>query len=228
MPFITQQKTNWKFLLIVAVLAAVVGGGILWSLQQIPSSQPLEIKIPEKVKDETANWKTYRNEEYGFEFKYPKDYNIREETVTDRLTKIRILSPEKTVEFGTNQYTTNNIRIDINIYNNPNSLQLNQWLGGISETDSGPTFDAKYRRVISINGIEGVQWYSGCCGGCEEDVYIRGDKIIYNFALEGGTPGGSELCEGDVCKECDTCCFSVSGEVESIFNQMLSTFRFLE
>ena len=29
MPFITQGKTNWKFLLIVIVLAAIVGGGIL-------------------------------------------------------------------------------------------------------------------------------------------------------------------------------------------------------
>jgi len=29
MQLITQGKTNWKFLAIVAVLAAVVGGGIL-------------------------------------------------------------------------------------------------------------------------------------------------------------------------------------------------------
>jgi len=26
-------------------------------------------------KDETANWKIYRNEEYGFEFKYPREYD---------------------------------------------------------------------------------------------------------------------------------------------------------
>ena len=30
MPFLTQGKTNWKFLLIVIVLAMIVGGGILW------------------------------------------------------------------------------------------------------------------------------------------------------------------------------------------------------
>jgi len=28
----------------------------------------------EEVKDETANWKTYRSEEYGFEFKYPSNW----------------------------------------------------------------------------------------------------------------------------------------------------------
>ena len=75
MPFLTQGKTNWKFLLIVVILAVIVDGGIFWFLQQqIPSYQPLEIKIPEKVKDETANWQTYRNQRYGIEFEYPRKF----------------------------------------------------------------------------------------------------------------------------------------------------------
>jgi hypothetical protein len=34
--------------------------------------------IEEVIKDETANWKTYKNEEYGFEFKYPEGWYIEE------------------------------------------------------------------------------------------------------------------------------------------------------
>jgi len=30
------------------------------------------------VTDETANWKTYRNEKYGFEFAYPSTWNVVE------------------------------------------------------------------------------------------------------------------------------------------------------
>ena len=50
MPFITQGKTNWKFLLIVAILATIVGGGILLYVakQQIPINQSPEIKKLEK------------------------------------------------------------------------------------------------------------------------------------------------------------------------------------
>ena len=55
MPFITQDKTNWKFLLIVVVLAAIVGGGIFWfTKQQIP--QLSEIKIPPKIQEEKISF----------------------------------------------------------------------------------------------------------------------------------------------------------------------------
>jgi hypothetical protein len=139
MPFITQGKTNWKFLLIVIILAIIVCIGVLWyaARQERP---PTSVELPkteqkstqelgcinsggtvstssccdssndfpnscligacgcssdnshqvktcncgeskcfdgekcvsqETTRDETADWKTYRNEEYGFEFKYP-------------------------------------------------------------------------------------------------------------------------------------------------------------
>jgi hypothetical protein len=81
MPFITQGKTNWKFLLIVIILAVIVGAGALWySKRPEQSYQPPEIKKTENVvKDETADWKTYKSEEYGFEIKYPQNWTFKEE-----------------------------------------------------------------------------------------------------------------------------------------------------
>ncbi len=78
MPFITQGKTNLTYILIIVILAAIVGGGILgyyysWikeletKLAEIEAQLPM-VKLPE---NETVNWKTYRSEEWGFEMKYP-------------------------------------------------------------------------------------------------------------------------------------------------------------
>ncbi len=88
MPFITQGKTNLQFVSIVIILGVLVGGGILgyyyWWIAglearlgelevRLPEAQPLEVKIPA---DETADWKTYRNEEYGFGVRYPPSWSF--------------------------------------------------------------------------------------------------------------------------------------------------------
>lgn len=79
MPFITQGKTNLTYILIVVVLAVVVGGGVLgyyysWIKELDAKLAELEIRLPEKVEDETADWKTYRNENYGFSIEYPSGW----------------------------------------------------------------------------------------------------------------------------------------------------------
>jgi len=64
-------------ILIIVLIAIIIGGGILvWWRLEMPKE---EVKIPqvktpkEEAKDETADWKTYQNEEYGFEFRYPSN-----------------------------------------------------------------------------------------------------------------------------------------------------------
>jgi len=57
MPFITQGKTNWKFLLIVAVLVVVIGGGIFWySKEQIkPPIGVTQVKPPRDITQDTCS-----------------------------------------------------------------------------------------------------------------------------------------------------------------------------
>lgn len=54
MPFLTQGKTNWKFIAIVIVLAVIVGGGILvWiKKQEVPLPEFPEIEKLEEVGEE--------------------------------------------------------------------------------------------------------------------------------------------------------------------------------
>ncbi len=44
-------------------------------------------------KDETADWQIYRNEEYGFEFKYPETFNLDTNLILHDWTKDSVTSP---------------------------------------------------------------------------------------------------------------------------------------
>jgi len=75
--FLNNLNTDWQRIAIVALLAFVAAGGLLaLHLKEDPIEMP-RIEILEK-EDEFADWKIYRNEEYGFEIKYPKDYSVEE------------------------------------------------------------------------------------------------------------------------------------------------------
>lgn len=66
MPFITQGKTNWKFLLIVIILAILAGGGALWFCFKFRGADLPPIEPPpkiEKVVSIITNKTEYETEE---------------------------------------------------------------------------------------------------------------------------------------------------------------------
>lgn len=69
----TKEKTLLTLTLAVAavVLAAVVGYDYK-TRQGRPT--PQQTQTQQQPRDETANWKTYRNQFYGFELQYPKNW----------------------------------------------------------------------------------------------------------------------------------------------------------
>jgi len=52
MAFLRRGKTNWKYILIISFLVAVVGGGVLWSLQK---GVPFYQSFATKASDESFN-----------------------------------------------------------------------------------------------------------------------------------------------------------------------------
>lgn len=53
----------------IVIIAAAIVGYLVWSRSR--PIEPVQTQLPTTA-DETRDWKTYRNDEYGFGFKYPK------------------------------------------------------------------------------------------------------------------------------------------------------------
>ena len=68
-------------LIIIIAIAVLSFGGVFayqyFKKSQIPITNDQQNSNVQN-QNETAGWKTYTNSEYGFEFKYPKDVNLKE------------------------------------------------------------------------------------------------------------------------------------------------------
>lgn len=77
--FLNKKISTRIGILIIVICVFIFGGILAWQYYEM-AKEKVEtpgVEGPEgTVKDETADWETYRNEEYGYEMKYPKDWHV--------------------------------------------------------------------------------------------------------------------------------------------------------
>lgn len=221
MPFLIKQgKTNIKYLLIVFILAAVIGGGVLWwsHFEPIPiCGTPL---LPKE--DETADWETYRNEEYGFEFLYPLDWQFIED-----FSGSFIGGPVSGIvpKF---QYSPINIQLEKVLEEAYVREHYPEW-----PVDFVPGGSCTIQIITSIDIDENFNQAFG--EACQDPVTTRTRNIIVGeeeaiYCIFGTGPAAWEAVW--ILRDNKGTAFVFSHlspeDCEAVFNQILSTFRFLE
>jgi len=122
--FITHLPKKYTPIILVAlallalIVTAIVAGldskmDFLWGNNHVASSTPETI--------DTSDWKTYRNEEYGFEFKYPEGWNIYSQTFKNGVHSIGFSYNE----FDYKEPLTNQV-ILISVFEHPNKGTVHQ------------------------------------------------------------------------------------------------------
>ena len=173
------------------------------------------------VKEDIDQRKVYKNEEYGFELKYPEDWYQRDNY---QGTDIMLLNTDKEIIRGglrhddywlsespykrNPKYTDNWVGIGINIYQKPVNFNWNNWT-----KDKFPVVE-KYENLDYDNlnnGLKGikVEKLSGIFYG-NPNIFLEGENKIFNIRFFSVFP------------------FDVDNDGLNYFEQVISTFKFIE
>jgi len=225
MPFITQGKTNIKYILIIIILAAIIGGGILgytqWWIgkQEKKLTEFLELKIPKKVEDGTVNWKIYTSSHSIFTLKYPSELYETKEHISLLFAGWKdegVLSTK--TPWNASFTDEKDFRIGFVSGPKKSTETLEDFIEKTIKEQSGEFYSPEYiakaeKKTIQVDGRNSL-WYVGSLGpGAKHiEVYIpksETEVVVASFWYENFDQPPSEYHQ-------------------KILQQILSTFKFIE
>lgn len=182
----------------IIVLCFLLAGGILagqyWMLRQENLTPLAPVSTP--TPDETANWKTYRNEEYGFEVRYPQEWFVKENPIPSfarepkeikMLYSISICNTEGCLGSAKGPEGTDTTTIiSINVSGNP-GLSLEQWIDELEKIAKyGPLVEGYgERKVIVVADTQGFEATFGCCQSSTRAIWLLKNSKVYTIYFSG-------------------------------------------
>lgn len=170
--------TSLILLLTIAAILAISGGAYYWWKQKtsfindITGSNPAQ----QSIQDETKDWKTYRNDKYGFEFKYPSNFDIGE-----TLSPARIFENPRLVSLvSLDGLEGMPGKFTVTTFRNSEQLSITDW---IKKNRIGYYGNDIVVSHITMCGVSGES-YASRKGGKLGAYFIKGE-LIYGIEWHG-------------------------------------------
>lgn len=171
-------------------------------LSKIGTWQPIETTSQTTSDISISDWATYKNDKYGFEIKYPKEFLLDE----------KLLSLNGPFSFDTfqHEYAHGGIipkgEMVLTIFSQPVPSNLDIFidneLGAVEKT--GITVSGKSGKLVKFEGDDGPD-----LPGSELIVYVINGNKLWKIQL-------------------DVSDFTIDTKASDMFNQILSSFKFIE
>jgi hypothetical protein len=239
-PLLIQGKTNWRYILIVLILAVIVGGGILSYLRYLKReissfSKFPEIKKPEKIEteklkieEETANWEIYQFSVESLYQEYSKgsldkEWNEKlKKDIEEQMKSPPFKDCEFEIKFPKDWKVSRYPWPLHGYYPIPSGISISKSLNGIN-------------CQLDIDMLAAPENISQFINSLENEGYLKREVRVNRYpAIELTDPTGSRVSY--FVKNNNTYCLPISWDIKGegnekcieFYNQMLSTFRFLE
>lgn len=200
------KKGNMITVAIIAVVAVIVAGIIMWLLLRKNQTPPLPQAEVQPVagaltSDNIANWKTYTNEKLNFEVKYPTNWFAVENDTENRIYFQNISQDSLKKPYP------NNLRMVWISYDQNESNEANFLITNSPEA-------VKYQ--IDANGIQ-INAYEDSIAETSEvftDAFWKYNDKLYSASTLGG-----EFATANIARKAET-------EQNKILREILSTLKF--
>lgn len=221
----------WLKIVLFSILGIIIATGLVFAgykLAQIRQVQPgpQPTPTPESVStptptivvtptpDPTADWKTYTNSKYGYQFKHPLGWIFKAEIVSDETKPLYVIR-ENVLSNIVDDYL-----VFISVWDNPDRRSLINWLQFMKDSGALPVpAEAELAANYTVAGEPAFKiWSDPISKGKEPGRCFQACPILDVYFTHRDKAYRVEL---NYHREVDK-------ESQETFNLLLSTFKFLE